>query len=199
MIPRGKTYARCGLIAKNVEGELEQPPPPPGLIRVKVPTSSQATYPSDKESFWIVSIMLLVLTSFEVCKPCTSTHTSANLTTSLQSQCQTKNTPIDIFSQLQGQTEIKPSCYNIFPLLLGYPPGASCPGADCRLHVHVHVHVPDNVPKLRHTVPKLYKTHTMQAKSNCSFLMINIFFIKFTQSSGCNLFSVFLLCFSLLE
>ena len=31
MKPRGKTYARCGLIAKNVEGGLEQPPPPPGL------------------------------------------------------------------------------------------------------------------------------------------------------------------------
>ena len=35
MKPRGKTYARCGLIAKNVEGPPPPPPPPPGLIRVK--------------------------------------------------------------------------------------------------------------------------------------------------------------------
>ena len=33
---RGKTYARCRLIAKNVEGGgAAPPPPPPGLIRVK--------------------------------------------------------------------------------------------------------------------------------------------------------------------
>ena len=35
MKPRGKAYACCGLIAKNVEGGLDSPPPPPGLIRVK--------------------------------------------------------------------------------------------------------------------------------------------------------------------
>ena len=29
-----KTFAHCGLIAKNVEGGLEQPPPPPPLYRV---------------------------------------------------------------------------------------------------------------------------------------------------------------------
>ena len=35
MKPRGKTYARCRLnIAKYVEGGLEHPPLPPGLIRV---------------------------------------------------------------------------------------------------------------------------------------------------------------------
>ena len=39
MKPRGKTYAHCGLIAKNVEGgagAAPPPPPPPGLIRVKL-------------------------------------------------------------------------------------------------------------------------------------------------------------------
>ena len=34
--PRGKTYARCWLIAKNVEGDWSPPPPPPPrLMRVK--------------------------------------------------------------------------------------------------------------------------------------------------------------------
>ena len=35
MKPRGKTHARCGLIAKNVGGGGGAPPPPPGQIGLK--------------------------------------------------------------------------------------------------------------------------------------------------------------------
>ena len=66
MKPRGKTYVRCGFIAKNVEGGgLQPPPPPPGLYRVKFIVDCLTWHSRNHATFRVFLDGLVCYTNFQ--------------------------------------------------------------------------------------------------------------------------------------